>query len=88
MCECLRPFYLITNLITGTSYPTSNLYFMQVWKIECLLKNNVQSDDPIIKDMAERMIVEFSKYWNDYSVILAIGAILDPRMKFNLLRFK
>ena len=37
--------------------------------------------------MVKRMMIKFSKYWNDYSVILAIGAILDPRMKFDALRF-
>jgi len=30
MYEFLRPFYIITNLISGTSYPTSNEYFMKV----------------------------------------------------------
>jgi len=39
MCEFLRPLYNITNLISGTSYPTSNEYFMQVWKIEWLLSD-------------------------------------------------
>lgn len=30
ICNCLAPFYNITNLIFGSSYITSNLYFMQV----------------------------------------------------------
>jgi len=60
---------------------------MQVWKIECLLNENAKSDDKVIKDMAERMMVKFSKYWHDYSVILAIAAVLDPRLKFGALRF-
>ena len=38
ICKFLEPFYDATNLISGSSYPTSNLYFMQVWKIKCLLK--------------------------------------------------
>jgi len=29
-CEFLKPFYVMTNLISGSSYPTSNRYFMQV----------------------------------------------------------
>ncbi|KAG4975104.1 hypothetical protein JHK87_031925 [Glycine soja] len=37
MCEFLHSFYEITELISGCFYPTSNLYFMQVRKIECLL---------------------------------------------------
>ena len=35
--------------------------------------------------MAEEMKVKFSKYWEDYSIILAMVAILDPRMKFQIL---
>jgi len=30
MCEFLKPFYVMTNLISGSSYPTSNHYCMQV----------------------------------------------------------
>ncbi|XP_075099470.1 zinc finger BED domain-containing protein RICESLEEPER 2-like [Nicotiana tabacum] len=37
--QFLEPFYETTNLISGSSYPTSNLYFMQVWKIECMLND-------------------------------------------------
>lgn len=32
ICEVLKPFHEITNLISGSSYPTSNLYFMQIWR--------------------------------------------------------
>ena len=31
--EFLEPFYDTTNLISGSSYPTSNLYFMQVGQL-------------------------------------------------------
>uniref|UniRef100_A0A151UI99 AC transposase n=1 Tax=Cajanus cajan TaxID=3821 RepID=A0A151UI99_CAJCA len=87
MCEFLKPFYVMTNLISGSSYPTSNRYFMQVWKIECLLRENAKSDDLTIKDMALNMMNKFSKYWDHYCDILAIGAILDPRMKFEAIWF-
>ncbi|XP_027347945.1 zinc finger BED domain-containing protein RICESLEEPER 2-like [Abrus precatorius] len=51
LCEFLEPFYETTNMVSGSCYPTSNLYFMQVWKIE------------------------------------SFGAILDPRLKLDFLRF-
>ncbi|KAF7839409.1 zinc finger BED domain-containing protein RICESLEEPER 2-like [Senna tora] len=35
--------------------------------------------------MAVRMKENFDKYWSEYSVVLALGAILDPRLKFPLL---
>ncbi|XP_068498095.1 zinc finger BED domain-containing protein RICESLEEPER 3-like [Phaseolus vulgaris] len=76
-CKFLLPFYDITNLIFVTSYPTSNLYFLQVWKIQCLLMENVKDEDVLIKNMGKLMIVKFEKYWDEYNVVLAFGAILD-----------
>ncbi|XP_020879586.1 zinc finger BED domain-containing protein RICESLEEPER 3-like [Arabidopsis lyrata subsp. lyrata] len=36
--------------------------------------------------MAKKMQRKFAKYWNEYSVILAMGAALDPRLKLQILR--
>ncbi|XP_019194890.1 PREDICTED: zinc finger BED domain-containing protein RICESLEEPER 2-like [Ipomoea nil] len=85
--DFLAPFYIITNLFFGSCYPTSNLYFMQIWKIERLLKIHEDCDDLILKDMTLRMKVKFEKYWSDYSVILSIVVVLDPRLKFDLINF-
>ncbi|KAF7820895.1 zinc finger BED domain-containing protein RICESLEEPER 2-like [Senna tora] len=87
MKDFLLPFNVFTNLFSGSSYPTSNMYFMQIWKIECLLIENLGVDDLVIQDMATRMKEKFDKYWSDYSVILAIAIVLDPRMKFDALKF-
>ncbi|XP_075475592.1 zinc finger BED domain-containing protein RICESLEEPER 2-like [Primulina tabacum] len=87
ICEFLEPFYDTTNLISGSSYPTSNLYFMQVWKIEVLLKENLMHEDEVISDMCKRMLGKFEKYWIQYSMVLAFGAILDPRIKLSMLEF-
>jgi hypothetical protein len=35
--------------------------------------------------MAERMLTKFEKYWEEYSVVLALGAVLDPRIKLSTL---
>nr|GLL25230.1 zinc finger BED domain-containing protein RICESLEEPER 2-like isoform X1 [Ipomoea trifida] len=87
ICEFLMPFNEITKLISGSTYPTSNLYFMQVWKIELLLKRNLNNEDVVIRSMASNMKVKFEKYWEQYSVILAMGAVFDPRMKCKYLEF-
>jgi len=87
ICEVLEPFHEITNLISGSSYPTSNLYFMQIWRIKCMLKEKLNNEDKVIKDMASKMHEKFEKYWKQYSVVLAFGAILDPRMKLQFLSF-
>jgi len=85
MAIFFRPFYDITNLISGSTYPTSNIYFSQVWQIEVLLQDNLNNDDACIQDMTTKMKAKFDKYWGEYSVVLALGAVLDPRMKFALL---
>lgn len=84
--EILKPFYKITILMSGRSYSTSNLYFGHVWKIECLLKENECHSDKDIRDMACRMRIKFTKYWDQYSVILAMAAALDAIMKIKLLK--
>lgn len=37
VCDLLKPFSVITTYFSGCKYPTSNVYFTQVWRIELLL---------------------------------------------------
>ena len=83
----LKPFYDITTLISGSSYRTSNLYFVEVWKISRLLETNSRSQDEVVKSMSIMMKSKFEKYWEEYSEILSIGAVFDPRMKLKLLEY-
>ena len=87
MCQFLKPFYIMTNLISGSSYPTSNLYFGEIWRIELLLTSNLANEDLLIQSMCCRMKEKFDKYWSEYSVVLAFEAILDPTKKLNFLRY-
>ncbi|XP_050908840.1 zinc finger BED domain-containing protein RICESLEEPER 4-like [Lathyrus oleraceus] len=87
ICTFLLPFYETTNLISRTSYPTFNLYFLQIWKIQCVLMASIKDEDTLIRDMAERMMIKFEKYWSDYSVVLTLGAVLDPRIKLTSLEY-
>jgi len=57
-----------------------------VWKIERLLKDYAVCGDFRVEEMASRMQVKFDKYWDQYSIILAMGAILDPRLKVQILK--
>jgi hypothetical protein len=60
---------------------------LQVWEVQCVLVESLGVEDEGIKRMAERMMSEFEKYWDEYSVILALGAVLDPRMKLSTLAY-
>jgi hypothetical protein len=87
ICAFLLPFCEMANLINGTSHHTANLYFLQIWKVQCVLVESLRDEDEVIKKMAERMMGEFEKYWDEYSVVLALGAVLDPRMKLSTLAY-
>ena len=52
-----------------------------------MLKSHVEHDDLVIQEMATNMLEKFEKYWSDYSDILSLAIILDPRMKVDVLKF-
>ena len=52
-----------------------------------MLLENLKDGDEVIKNMAELMMVKFQQYWDEYSIVLAFGAILDPRMKLQTLAY-
>ncbi|CAL1354099.1 unnamed protein product [Linum trigynum] len=81
LIKFLKPFDEITKLFSGTKYPTSNLFFENVWKIHLELRLLCTSLDDDIRAMANAMMLKFLKYWKDYNLVLAFGVILDPRYK-------
>jgi len=48
---------------------------------------SIKDEEEIIINMAERMMVKFDKYWDEYCIVLAFGTILDLKMKLETLRF-
>lgn len=60
----LAPFYHITNLIYGYTYPTSSLFFKHIVIIEMMLNELKESLGEVIKDIASRMKVIFVKIEN------------------------
>ena len=62
LCEFLKPFHTITNLISGSSYPTFNLYFGEIWMIKLLLTSDLANDDLLIQSICYKMQENFDKY--------------------------
>ena len=60
--EFLKQFHIITNLISDSSYPTSNLYFGEIWRIELLLTSNMENEDLLIQSMCCKMKEKIDKY--------------------------
>ncbi|CAL8163808.1 unnamed protein product [Prunus armeniaca] len=65
----------------------SNLYFPQVFVVEDTLRKAKVDSDSFMKSMATQMMEKFDKYWKEYSLILAIAVILDPRYKIQFVEF-
>ncbi|XP_057975239.1 zinc finger BED domain-containing protein DAYSLEEPER-like [Malania oleifera] len=87
ICNFLKPFYDMTKLLSGSDYPTSNLYFSNIWKIQLHLLETMENSDSIVNGMAAKMKEKFDKYWKCYSVVLAFAIVLDPRYKLQFVEF-
>lgn len=44
----------------------------------------MESNDRFMKNMATKMFGKFEKYWSEFSTIMAISVVFDPRYKFQL----
>ncbi|GJW99674.1 reverse transcriptase domain-containing protein [Tanacetum coccineum] len=83
----LKPFYDITKLFSGNSYPTSNLYFLKVYKIQSNIEQAIHNSDPVISRMGKEMKKRFEKYWDEYCKVLSFAIIMDPRYKVKIIEY-
>ena len=87
VCEFLEVFNEVTNISSRSDYPTSNLFFTEVWKIKEVINERLVDNNDYIKSMALRMSVKFEKYWDEFNLLMAIGAFLDLRYKMMLIDY-
>ena len=87
VCKRLAIFNDITEMISGTKYPTANIYFPQICEIKMALSEWVNSPNEVIQNMAEKMLQKFDSYWSVIHVIMGVATVLDPRYKMELLEF-
>ncbi|KAJ9547236.1 hypothetical protein OSB04_019779 [Centaurea solstitialis] len=82
ICKFLQVFHEVTVKFSGSKYPTSNLYFPNVFKIRLLLKIEMECNEKFLKNIAEKMNLKFDKYRRDFSTIMGIAVVFDPHYKF------
>ncbi|XP_013721193.1 zinc finger BED domain-containing protein DAYSLEEPER-like [Brassica napus] len=85
ICSFLGPFAVITSLMSSSNYPTSNLYFYQVWKIHDWLRMNEESEDEIVRYMIPPMKEKFDIYWDELDMSTRDAKLKNLREKLNIL---
>lgn len=83
--HALKKFYDLTELLSGTLYPTANLFYKGFCEIRSLLGDWSTSEDINIREMAISMSKKFEKYWNKSNVALAVASFLDPRYVYAII---
>ena len=83
----LKVFYDATLVFSGTRYTTANLYFPKIIHCYTTLKGALAGEDEYLKNMASQMWEKFQKYWSDFSPILSIALVFDPRYKMQVIDY-
>ncbi|GJZ95928.1 zinc finger BED domain-containing protein RICESLEEPER 2-like protein [Tanacetum coccineum] len=88
-CSILEFFNSATNIISGSEYPTSNLFLNEVHRIKVLLDKLFfdPSQDKFVHDMVKSMKEKFDKYWKECNLLMSVAAVLDPRCKMTVAKF-
>ncbi|KAL2921344.1 Zinc finger BED domain-containing protein RICESLEEPER 2 [Bienertia sinuspersici] len=81
LVEILEVFYKATMIISGSEYPTSNLFLGEVRRVKKLLDSKSESSDEFVREMVKNMKQRFDKYWGECNLLMCIAVVLDPQIK-------
>ncbi|KAG0487312.1 hypothetical protein HPP92_009407 [Vanilla planifolia] len=82
MSKLLSVFYDIAPRVLYIKISNCKRVFPAIFSAYLRLKQETGNDDECLKTLAMQLLSKLEKYWSDFSIILAIGVILDPRYKF------
>jgi hypothetical protein len=85
--QVLAVFNDVTNIISGSDYPTSNLFLLEVWRMKEIVDVKARDRNEYMRLMAARMSDKFDEYWGDTNMLMALAAMLDLRYKMKLISF-
>jgi hypothetical protein len=88
VCALLKPFYDATKVISGSLYPTSNLYFHEIWEVKLALERCIVEPNDTLFDTVEYMRKKFNRYWKLTWLQISFPVILDPQFKFAFIEFR
>ena len=76
--------------ISGSKYCTSNLFFIELVKIQEAIVELSLSDNLLTRDMATRMKEKYDKYWDNMdntNFLLYVSVVLYPRYNMHYVNF-
>ena len=77
----------MTEVFSGTKYPTSNFFFIHICEIRLSLGSWLTCEHDEVRQMTINMIDKFEKYWKDVNGVLIVATVLDPIYKMKLIEF-
>lgn len=99
----LRSFAEVTIVLSGSNYPTANIFYPYIMNVKIAINNRaVKKDDENLNAMGKAMLDKFDKYWDSaYAIVddanasrrkeknnvMVIATILDPRFKLKLVDY-
>ncbi|KAL0342643.1 UNVERIFIED_CONTAM: hypothetical protein Scaly_1926900 [Sesamum calycinum] len=75
VCSVLELFWTATHIVSGSDYPTSNLFLNEVSRVKVLLDKKALENDIFIRDMVAKLKSKFDKYWGDSNLLMSIAAV-------------
>ncbi|XP_074362487.1 zinc finger BED domain-containing protein RICESLEEPER 2-like [Apium graveolens] len=80
--QFLKIFYDVTLKLSGSKYCTSNVFFVELVKVQESIIKLCSNEDILMRDMANRMKDKYDKYWDNMentNFLLYVAVVLDPR---------
>ncbi|XP_025617309.1 zinc finger BED domain-containing protein RICESLEEPER 2-like [Arachis hypogaea] len=71
ICKLLKVFNLATHVISGSEYPTANLYLSKVLRVKQVIDDAIEDKDSFTREMATSMKNFFDKYWGECNMHVA-----------------
>ncbi|CAN1223168.1 Putative AC9 transposase [Linum grandiflorum] len=83
----LKCFSLVSDLFSGSKYPTANLFFPRICELRIQIHQWMLDSNEVIQRMAASMWTKFIKYWQVIQDLLAVAVVLDPRYKLDIVEY-
>ncbi|RLM60658.1 hypothetical protein C2845_PM14G04970 [Panicum miliaceum] len=88
VCVFLKTFYDATMVISGSHYPTANLYFDEIWEVKIALDNADPEVNADLFETIQYMQRKFRRYWKLTWLQISFPVIFDPRFKLRFVDFR